>query len=273
MPAVKEPKRPNHRKTMNILLTNDDGIHAEGLCALHQALVCEHNVFVVAPDSERSAVGHAITIADPLRAHPVMRRTGTGSRKLFGWAVSGTPADCVKLGLSEILRDKVDLVVSGINLGPNVGINVLYSGTVSAATEAAILGIKSIAISLNSYSEPDYCYAAQVAARLAEWTYKTDLPAGVAINVNIPAIPPGKIRGIKFTRQGTSRYEEKFEKRMDPRGNIYYWQAGSKPSASDDPSVDRIAIEQGYITITPIHYDMTDYHALKLLPDFMALSL
>jgi len=268
-----EPKREKLRRIMNILLTNDDGIHADGLCALHEALACEHNVSVVAPDSERSAVGHAITIADPLRVHPVMRRRGTGAKVLFGWAVSGTPADCVKLGLSEILSDTVDVVVSGINLGANVGINVLYSGTVSAATEAAILGVKSIAFSLNCYREPDYCFAAQAAAKLVEWVCKTDLPAGVAINVNIPAIPPREIKGIRFTRQGTHRYEEKFEKRMDPRGNIYYWQAGAKPFASDDPSIDRIAIEQGYITITPIHYDMTDYNALKLLPASMNLSL
>ena len=158
---------------MHILLTNDDGIHAPGLMAIYQALEQEHQVEVVAPESEQSAVGHAITLLTPLRVKKV-RKNGT----FFGWAVSGTPADCVKIAMAEILPRRPDLVVSGINLGSNVGINVLYSGTVSAATEAAIMGIKSMAVSLSTYKEPDFGVAARFAARLAPELSALEPPGG-----------------------------------------------------------------------------------------------
>ncbi|MEF3168368.1 MAG: 5'/3'-nucleotidase SurE [Deltaproteobacteria bacterium] len=247
---------------MKILLTNDDGIHAPGLCALFEALAPRHTLFVVAPDGERSAVGHAITLSDPLRVREVRRKRPAGGSERFGWAVSGTPADCVKLALLELLETPVDLVVSGINQGANTGINVLYSGTVSAATEAAILGVKAVALSLDSPCVPDFCLASLVAERIVDWAAKTHFPQGTAINVNIPAIPLQHIKGVRLTRQGTGRHQERFEKRKDPRGNVYYWQTGSVSSAMEDPSIDRCALAQGYITVTPIHADLTDYQIL-----------
>jgi len=250
---------------MRILITNDDGIHALGLCALYDALAEDHEVHVVAPESERSAVGHAITLSDPLRVRPVKRQ---GVR--FGWAVSGTPADCVKLALHELVPHPLDLILSGINQGANVGINVLYSGTVSAATEGAILGVRSAAVSLDACRDPDFCCAAAFAWDLVSWLGTAEIPAGVAINVNVPSLPAHRIRGVKVTRQGTARFAEQFEKRVDPRGNIYYWQAGETLVGPEARDVDCVALKEGYITVTPIHFDLTAYRAFSLLtpPDF-----
>ncbi len=244
---------------MRILLTNDDGIFAEGLCALYDSLAETHEVFVVAPEAERSAVGHAITIADPLRVKKVKR-----GRKFFGYAVSGTPADCIKIAIHELIGDKIDLVISGINRGANVGINVLYSGTVSAATEGVILGYPSIAISINEYKSPDYCFAAYFVYCLIQNLGKLKLNNIFCLNVNIPAIPPHKIKGIKWVRQSTKKLVEKFERRTDPHGNIYYWQC-SERFIEDDPETDVIALGQGFITITPLHFDLTNIAALKQL--------
>jgi len=242
---------------MNILLTNDDGIHARGLCALYEALREDYEVFVVAPDAERSAVGHAITLVDPLRVN-VIKKNGWH----FGWAINGTPADCVKLAVYEIIKKEIDLVVSGINIGANVGINILYSGTVSAATEAAILGIPSMAISINTLKDPDFCCAAYIATKLVAWIEDLSMPKGIALNVNIPALPPGRILGIKWTRQGLSPYEEEFDKRVDPRGNRYYWQASQKLAMVEEEDVDSVALEKGFITVTPIKYDLTAHEYL-----------
>ena len=247
---------------MNILLTNDDGIYARGLYSLYEVLKDEHEVFVVAPDSECSAVGHAITLANPLRVRSVKRK---GS--VFGWALNGTPADCVKLAVHDLIKKPIDLVISGINHGANIGINVLYSGTVSAAAEAAILGIKSAAVSLDTYRAPDFCFAANFAKRLIAWLNEVDLSSGVTINVNVPALPPDQILGVRATRQGTSGFVEQFDKRVDPRGNIYYWQTNSETSAiHKDDDIDSIALKQGFITITPIHFDLTSYTILNSLP-------
>ena len=237
-----------------LLLTNDDGIHAMGLCALYESLRDEFRVYVVAPDAERSAVGHAITLVDPLRVRTVKR-----NGRPFGWAINGTPADCVKLAVHEIVEEKIDFVVSGINIGANVGINILYSGTVSAATEAAILGIPSMAISLNTLKDPDFCTSSYIAPKLVKWAMKLDLPRGIALNVNVPAISPREIKGIKWTRQGLSPYKEQFDKRIDPRGNIYYWQASQEVLVKEAEDVDSVALNSGYITVTPIKYDLTAY--------------
>lgn len=237
-----------------ILITNDDGIHALGLCALYEALVDEYELFVVAPDSERSAVGHAITLADPLRARKVNRQGA-----FFGWAVSGTPADCVKLGINELIGPSVDLVLSGINQGANVGINVLYSGTVSAATEASILGIRSAAVSVDEYIDPDFCFAAQFTRQIIPWMMGIDANPPLTLNINIPSVPPGKIAGIKIARQGTARFVERFDKRVDPRGNTYYWQAGETMDPNDEKDVDYLFLKKGFITITPIQHDLTNH--------------
>lgn len=243
---------------MKILLTNDDGIFAEGLCALYRTLSLDHEVIVVAPEAERSAVGHAITLSDPLRVKIIRQ-----GKKFWGYAVNGTPADCVKIAFYELVGP-VDLVVSGINRGANIGINVLYSGTVSAATEAAILGMPSLAVSLAAYENEDYCLAAYFTFILIENIFNWPLPSPFCLNINIPHLPLHHIKGVKFTRQGTRKLKERFEKRVDPHGNIYYWQCGEE-FLEEDPSTDVMAIKQGFISITPLHHDLTDFFLLKKL--------
>ena len=245
---------------MHILLTNDDGIHAPGLWAIYQALRPEHQVEVVAPESEQSAVGHAISLLNPLRVKKV-RKNGS----FFGWAVSGTPADCVKIAMAEVLPRRPDMVISGINLGSNVGINVLYSGTVSAATEAAIMGIRSMAVSLSTYKEPDFGVAARFAARLAPEVLEMNLPEGVCLNVNVPSLPENQIKGVLLTRQEDGVLVERYEQRVDPRENIYYWLAGVNTKRELEPGTDFWAVENGYISITPIHHDLTHYAVLEML--------
>lgn len=243
-----------------ILVTNDDGIYAPGIYALYQAMKQIGEAHVVAPDSERSAVGHAITISDPLRVWEYERN---GS--FFGYAVNGTPADCVKLGVKAILNREPDLVVSGINRGANTAINVIYSGTVSAATEGTIMGIPSIAFSVTTFKKTDFSFAAEFAQKLARIVLERGLPEGTLLNVNIPPLPAEEIKGVKITRQGKGRYEEYFEKRVDPMNRNYYWLSGKKLLLDSDLEVDDVAVMHNYIAITPIHFDLTDYRAMDEL--------
>ncbi len=245
-----------------ILLTNDDGIYAPGLRALYQELSQLGEVAVVAPESEQSAVGHAISLMSPLRVKKVSLDGG-----VQGWSVSGTPADCVKIALAELLAQVPELVVSGINLGPNVGINVLYSGTVSAATEASILGVKAMAVSLNSYkADADFATAAKLArevvARFRGWTGWTN---GLCLNVNVPALPVDQVQGVRFTRQDIGPLVEHFERRVDPREHVYYWLAEINERRAPEPETDFGALAAGYISVTPIHHDLTDYRSLEAL--------
>jgi len=239
------------------LLTNDDGIYARGIDALRKELARDAECVVVAPEVEQSAVGHAITVFRPL-----MVRKARKNGSVFGYAVAGTPADCVKLGLSELAGGPVDLVVSGINRGGNVGINIIYSGTVSAATEAVILGVPALAISVDSHQEVDYTAAARFARKMAAFILKHPMP-DVVINVNVPAIPEEQIKGVVVVRQGRARMMERFDKRTDPRDNLYYWLAGEpeRPSQEQDDT-DVGALKKGMITITPIHCDLTRYDLL-----------
>jgi len=246
-----------------ILVTNDDGVYAPGIYALYKAMTDVGNPHVVAPESERSAVGHALTISDPLRVWAVDRYGAA-----FGHAVNGTPADCVKLAVKSILNKKPDLVVSGINQGPNTAINVIYSGTVSAATEGTIMGIPSIAFSLASFRISDFDFAARFAAHMAKKVLQHGLPDGTLLNVNIPALPEDQILGVKITRQGKGRYEEYFEKRVDPMNRNYYWLAGKKLQLDSEPDVDDVAVLERYIAITPIQFDLTDYKILEKLEDW-----
>jgi 5'-nucleotidase len=250
---------------MRLLLTNDDGVYAPGLAALHAALATEHEVTVVAPETEQSAVGHAITLADPIRVRRLGPRTG-----FDGWAVTGTPADCVKLALSELLPLAPELVVSGINLGANVGVNLLYSGTVSAATEAAILGLPGVAFSLGTLKNPDFTYAGAVAAHMVSLYPRLGVPTHVSLNVNVPALPAHKVKGIRFTRQSKARVGERFLRRTDPRGHIYYWQAGETMGTDGDLDTDYPALLAGYVTITPVRHDLTHE---EMLTHLGALSL
>jgi 5'-nucleotidase len=245
---------------MKILLTNDDGILAEGLLALHEELKGDFDLSIVAPEVEMSAAGHAISLSNPLRVRHFKRRG-----IFFGYGVSGTPADCVKIGVQEILPDRPDMIISGINLGSNVGINLLYSGTVSAATEGAFLGIPSAAISLDTKIDPDFGFAARFARLVIAFIGEHGLRKGTALNVNIPAIPEDQIRGVSFTNQDLARQRDAFEKRNDPRGNIYYWLASETTVEQSPTNTDFKALAENRITITPITFDLTDHKELKRL--------
>jgi 5'-nucleotidase len=207
---------------------------------------------VVAPDAERSAVGHAITTLTPLRVKEFRR-----GRRLMGYASNGTPADCVKLGVGTLFERRPDLVVSGINLGPNTATNVIYSGTVSAATEARILGVPSIAVSLDTHTDPVWSYAATLGRRVAAEVLERGLPPKVLLNVNVPNLPRSEIKGIRVTRQGDSLFEEGYELREDPRGQPYYWLAGVYQMLDDDQDTDAWALANGYVSITPVTFDLT----------------
>lgn len=248
---------------MKILLTNDDGINALGLRVLAEELGKTWDVLIVAPDTERSAVGHAITTATPLRVTEV-RRDG----ELYGLAVSGTPADCVKIAINSLLEKPVDLVISGINQGPNTGMNVIYSGTVSAATEATMLNIPAFAVSLDSFTSREFGPAAKFAAGLARIILEKGLPEGVLLNVNVPALPAAKINGVCVTRQGMARFREEFHKRVDPRGRAYWWLGGEMMEVEEAEGTDSEALKEGMISVTPLHYDMTNYGALNLIKDW-----
>lgn len=243
-----------------ILVTNDDGIFAPGLYALYESLSAIADVTVVAPDSERSAVGHAITITDPLRVTP-FEKFG----KFFGYAVNGTPADCVKIAYFALLERKPDLVASGINYGSNTGINIIYSGTVSAATEGTILGIPSFAISLTTFKDADFTFAAKFAANLAPLVLANPLPKGTFLNVNVPNVPEPEIRGVAITRMGMAIYDDKYDKRTDPRNRDYYWLTGSKRDNDESEDTDDGAIQKNMVSITPIHYDLTNHRILEEL--------
>jgi 5'-nucleotidase len=245
---------------MRILLTNDDGILAEGLIALYEELKGDFELSVVAPETEMSAVGHAITLSNPLRVRQ-FKRNGV----FFGYGVSGTPADCVKIGVQEILQQPPDIILSGINLGSNVGINILYSGTASAATEGAFLGFPSVAISLNTKDNPDFGFAAGFARRIIGFVMENGLSVGTALNVNIPSIPENQIKGISFTTQDLVRQRDVYERRKDPRGNVYYWLAEETPVEESGSNTDLKALMENSITITPITFDLTDLKEMKRL--------
>ncbi|KFN40170.1 stationary phase survival protein SurE [Smithella sp. F21] len=249
---------------MRILLTNDDGIYARGLSALYEELSKEAECLIVAPEIEQSAVGHAITLFRPL-----MVRSATKGGSFLGYAVYGTPADCVKIGIKELAGELPDMVVSGINRGANCGNNVIYSGTVSAATEAAMMGVTSLAVSLDTHKEADFSFAAKTARKLIRFIAANASLAGGAFNVNVPCLPDHGIRGIAVVRQGKGRTIETFEKRVDPRDNIYYWMSGEKASGAQDLTTDSGALAAGYVTITPIHYDLTRYDLLESLKTLM----
>ena len=243
---------------MMVLLTNDDGIHAQGLWALYNRFVDTHRVSVVAPDRERSAIGHAITLNQPLRAIRVFLKDGYS-----GYAVNGTPADCIKLAIAEILPARPDVVVAGINPGANVGANLNYSGTVAAAKEAALGGAIGIAASIEGQNADYYDDAALFVAHLCDTVHAKGLPFGTFLNVNIPNRPLKEIAGVRFSRQGVGLLAEYVEKRMDPRNRTYYWQGRDMQSFGDDPEIDGAALAQNFISITPVKCDMTDYHVLE----------
>jgi 5'-nucleotidase len=243
---------------LHILVSNDDGIDAPGIHALVHELRKIARVTVVAPDKQQSAVGHAITMNYPIRAIPFKKND-----EFFGYAVEGTPADAVKLAVRFLLKEKPDILISGINHGSNTAINIIYSGTVSAATEGMILGIPSIAVSLTTYGEPDFSYASRFASKLALLIGERGLPEGTLLNVNIPAVSESEIRGVLLTRQGKSCWDDTFDVRRDPANREYYWLTGKMNVTDTDLETDQIAIRENYVSVTPIHYDLTDRRMLK----------
>lgn len=249
---------------MNILLTNDDGIYAPGLRALLVELRQLGNVTVVAPATEQSAVGHSITLMQPLLVQEVFDE----HNQRIGWGVEGRPADCVKLAITQLLPQPPDLVVSGINAGSNAGINVLYSGTVAAAIEGAFFGITSIAVSLEYKKPPklNFPRAAVLGRQMIEQILAQKPLPGQLFNVNIPALDDGPPLGVKVAPQGTAPYDEKYDRRTDPRGRTYFWIASDVtcPPALDD--CDVLDLANRYITVTPLHFNLTDpqrLHAMK----------
>ena len=245
---------------MRILVTNDDGIDSPGIYALVHALRRIGEVMVVAPDRQQSAVGHALTVSSPLRITPFHR-----DGEMFGHAINGTPADCVKLGISTILKQKPDIVVSGINHGANTSLNVLYSGTVSAATEAMMMGCMAMAISLTDFSwDSDMTVAADYAALLTAQYPTLNLPADTILNVNVPTLSRKEIKGIKVTRLSDSIWEDEYQERIDPMGRAYYWIKGTYHVRGDADTDDR-ALADGWVAVTPIRYDLNNYTALPLL--------
>lgn len=243
-----------------ILLTNDDGIHAEGIRYLKMAAERLGEVWIVAPETEQSAVGHSITLYNPIKAQEVMR-----DGVFYGYGIGGTPADSVKLAVHSLLPRRPDLVISGINNGANLGINVLYSGTVSAATEGAILGVPSLAVSLAQKKTPPYPWTIPHVETLGRWVLKNGLPPGVALNVNIPALPPERIQGYSLTRQGLAKFRERFEQREDPRGDHYYWLAGDATADENTEGTDVAMLKQGYVSVTPLFYDLTAHSSMEEL--------
>lgn len=243
---------------MKILVTNDDGIYSAGIAALAKALKEIAEVTVVAPSEEQSAVGHGITMKYPLR---VNRYYHNGS--FFGYAVEGTPADCVKMGIRNIMGESPDLVFSGINHGSNTAINIIYSGTVSAAREAAIMDVPAIAISVTSHEAKDFSYAGKVAKLLAKEVIKHGLPRGTLLNVNVPNFPEDEIAGILVTEQSKAKWDDIYEKRTDPFGKDYYWLTGKLVEINGEKQSDQFAIKNKFVSVTPIHFDLTDYETFK----------
>ncbi len=254
---------------MHILLTNDDGVYAEGIQALAIGLVkADIQISIVAPDHERSAVGHAITMHRPLRAEKVKF---LHNPDLTGIAVNGTPADCVKLAVDILLPENPQLVISGINRGYNLGNDVLYSGTVSAAMEACLLGIPAIAVSLADSVNPDFEPAATFIADFIPLVAQQDIFQSALLNINIPGIKPEEIKGVRITKLGSRLYRNPFQKRTDPRGRSYYWLAGELIDAEEKEGIDVHAVKNNYISITPVHFDLTDYQMIERMADWPSL--
>lgn len=241
-----------------ILLSNDDGVNAPGLTALRREMASIGRAIVVAPDREMSAASHSLTVHVPLRANRVADDV---------IKVEGTPTDCVLLAVQHLLPERPDLVVSGINRGPNLGNDVTYSGTVAAAMEGTLLGIPSIAVSLDRSQEGeyDYCFAASIARELALIVLEKGLPEGTLLNVNVPNRPPEEIRGIATARLGKQIYEESIVKKTDPRGRTYYWIGGQVSTPKVELDTDLAIVADGWVSVTPIELDMTDYDTLEVL--------
>lgn len=239
---------------MNILMTNDDGVKDTGIWRLARVLAADHAVTILAPEGQRSAVSHAVTLHKPLRITPHFE---LDEKNIKVYSSNGTPADCAMLGVLEAAPD-ADIVISGINGGPNLGEDVIYSGTVAAAMEAALLGVRAMAVSLSEYLDGEYELAAQFTARLADQLNNPELPERTLWNVNVPPVAAAGYKGFRITRLGTRKYTDILQKRVDPRGRPYYWITGQLVRDVDDPDTDNAATQQGLVSITPLLMDLTD---------------
>jgi 5'-nucleotidase len=244
--------RPEPEETI-ILLTNDDGVQAEGLMRLRRAVSSLGRVVVVAPERQQSGASHALTLSNPLRSNPVEEGV---------IAVDGTPTDCVLLAMRGLLEERPSLLVSGINHGPNLGDDVTYSGTVAAAFEGTLLGLPSIAISVCSWEECLFDAAETFATAIAKNVLERGLPDGTLLNVNVPSIPPEEIKGVKVTKLGKRVYRDAVVKKTDPRGKAYYWIGGQPPIWCEGEETDFDAVEHGEISVTPLQLDLTDYKSI-----------
>ncbi|WP_430886458.1 5'/3'-nucleotidase SurE [Fusibacter sp. JL216-2] len=238
---------------MRILLTNDDGIYAKGLRTLIERLCKEHELYVIAPSVEQSAKSHSITMHHPIMVKAVDLYENVAA----AYAIGGTPADCVKIAIEELLDVKPDIVVSGINDGPNLGNDIIYSGTVAAAVEGSFYDVNSVAVSLSGRNNTDFTAAADFIADNLQAFSEMDLPVDTAINVNVPCIPAEDIKGTKVTSVGTRKYANTFDHRHTPRGEAYYWLAGQPLEAQQNGDSDIKAIKEGYISVTPIRFDFS----------------
>ena len=255
---------------MRLLLTNDDGVYAPGIAELRRVL-SQHDdleVSTVAPERERSAMSHAITLHKPLHIKSVEIAGGRGPV----WSVNGTPADCTKLGVLALMEDKPDLIISGINRGANLGMDILYSGTVSAAIEGYLMNIPSLAVSLDTHDEKaDFQPAAEFIVRLIRILEKHGMPEQMLLNINIPDLPEDKRSGVRVTRMGMRYYKSKLVARQDPLGRTYYWLAGEVYQRESEPETDVGALQRGYISITPIHFQLTDESMMQKLQSWTKL--
>ncbi len=271
MTAAAQSESPDG-EPLNLLISNDDGISALGIRTLANTLAqAGHNVTVVCPDRERSATGHGLTLHRPIRADMVK---GIFDPQVIAWSCSGTPSDCVKFALSAVMDKRPNFVLSGINHGSNLGTDVLYSGTVSAAMEGLLEGISSVAFSLASYTPQDFQPAADFACNFIRQLTHKAIASPILFNINIPDIPTEAMAGVMITRQGLRRYIEQFQQRHDPRGKTYYWLAGEVieelPQPNDPHLPNKIrtdvqAIQDNYITITPLQYSMNDAAGIQML--------
>jgi 5'-nucleotidase len=247
-----------------ILISNDDGISADGIRSLWREIRKFADVIVAAPNSQQSAVGHSITMSSPIRVYKTLI-----DKNFYGYAIDGTPADAVKIAIRTLFKDKkIDLLISGINQGSNTAINIIYSGTVSAATEGTLLGIPSFAISLTSYTEKDFSTAAKFAGKLAKIVLKKGLPQGTLLNVNVPALKAKDIKGVSITKKGNSYWDDWYESRLDPNKREYFWLTGKMVKLDKTIDFDQKAIDENYISVTPIHYDLTNYELFKKMKDW-----
>ena len=244
-----------------ILITNDDGVKAPGIRALIKYIRPFGRVVVVAPDRPQSGTAHAVTIAHPLRLELITREDDYEE-----YACNGTPADCVKLAFKIVMRRRPDFLFSGINHGNNASINIIYSGTMAAVLEGALAGVPSVGFSLNNYSQnADFRPAESFIKTIVSTVIAKGLPAGVCLNVNIPDVAEDQIKGIKVCRQAEGTWQEDFDEREDPHGREYYWMTGVYVMIGNDQDTDQWAIENNYIAIVPVKFDLTAYHAIETL--------